>query len=118
MLGDAVISPSVAVSDMEKAKQFYGGTLELQVVNENPGGVVYKCSASRLFVYQSEFAGSNKATYAGWIVDDVPAVAEWLKGKGVQLEHYDNLPGVTLEGDIHKMGDNFQAIWFKDPDGN
>ncbi len=118
MLGDAIVSPSVAVSDMERAKKFFGESLGLKVDSENPGGVVYKCGASRLFVYQSQYAGTNKATYAGWIVDDVPAVAEELKSKGVSLEHYPDMPGVKLEGDVHKMGDNFMAIWFTDPDGN
>ena len=39
-----------------------------------------------------------------------------LKGKGVSFEHYE-LPGTTLDGDVHVMGD-MKAAWFKDPDGN
>jgi hypothetical protein len=27
------------------------------------------------------------------------------------------MPGMTLEGDVHVMGD-FKGAWFKDPDGN
>lgn len=118
MLGDAIVSPSVAVSDLERAKTFYSQTLGLAIDQENPGGVTYKCGQSRLFVYESQYAGTNKATYAGWIVEDVPAVAAELKSKGVSLQHYPDMPGVTLEGDVHKMGDDFMAIWFTDPDGN
>jgi hypothetical protein len=42
-------------------------------------------------------------------------VAE-LKRKGVTFEHY-ALPGLTLEGDIHRAGD-FRVAWWKDPAGN
>ena len=43
-------------------------------------------------------------------------VAE-LKAKGVTFEHYDDLPGLTRKGDIHRAGD-FRVAWFKDPAGN
>lgn len=119
MLGDADVAPSIAVSDLEAAKQFYEGVLGLTKVNESPGGVLYKSGNSNVFVYPSSSAGTNQATYAGWVSDDVPGVAEALKAKGVTLEHYDNMPGVTREGDVHVMDEGgLQAIWFKDPDGN
>jgi hypothetical protein len=71
---------------------------------------------STLFVYPSEYAGTNKATYASWTVDDVAATVTELKGKGIAFEQYD-LPGMTRDGDIHTMGPE-TAAWFKDPDGN
>ena len=40
-----------------------------------------------------------------------------LKAKGVAFEHYDNLPGLTVQGDVHVGGD-MKVAWFKDPDGN
>ena len=71
-----------------------------------------------VFVYPSEFAGTNKATAISWGVgDDMEAIISDLKGKGVTFEHYDSLPGVTMQGDVHVMGD-LKAAWFKDPDGN
>ncbi len=117
MLGDANCGPAIAVSDIEAAKKFYQDVLGLKQLKESPGGVSYQSGESQIFVYPSSFAGTNKATYAGWTVDDVPAVAEALKAKGVALEHYPDMPGVTLEGDVHSMGD-LKAIWFKDPSGN
>ncbi len=39
-----------------------------------------------------------------------------LKNKGVAFEHYE-MPGSTLEGDVHVFGD-MRVAWFKDPDGN
>lgn len=106
--------------DMEAAKNFYGETLGLEVLEETPGdsGVIYQSGSGKIFVYVSEHAGTNKATAASWDVDDVPSTVEALKGKGVTFEHYDNLPGVTRDGDIHSMGEEFQGAWFKDPAGN
>jgi catechol 2,3-dioxygenase-like lactoylglutathione lyase family enzyme len=108
----------VAVRDLAKGKEFYGGTLGLQQVDENPGGVAYRCGTGQMFVYQSDTAGSGKATAACWLVPDVAAAVDELKEKGITFEHYD-FPGMELHGDVHSMMDGAaQAAWFKDPDGN
>jgi catechol 2,3-dioxygenase-like lactoylglutathione lyase family enzyme len=117
MLGGSDCVATIAVSDQEAARKFYEGVLGLEQAMESPGGVFYKSGKTGVFVYPSEYAGSNKATAASWMASDVPAVAEALKAKGVSLEHYPDLPGVTMEGDVHVMGE-LNAIWFKDPDGN
>lgn len=116
MLGEFNVFATVAVSDINKAKEFYGDTLGLQQTDENPGGVTYQSGTGKIFVYQSPTAGKNEATSAAWDVDDIESVAEALKAKGVSFEQYD-FPGGTREGDIHIMG-NMKAAWFKDPDGN
>lgn len=117
MLGDADISAVLAVKDLGEAKKFYGDVLGLQKAGEDPGGVNYKSGKTNVYVYPSELAGTNKATAAGWTVSDLEKVVEELKAKGVSFEHYDDLPGTKLEGDVHVMG-NFKAVWFKDPSGN
>ena len=117
MLGDANVTATIAVKDIEQAKKFYGDTLGLKLDKESPGGVSYTSGATKLFVYPSQYAGTNQATSASWTVQDVESVVQSLKGKGVPFEQYDNLPGVTRNGDIHVMG-QLKAAWFKDPDGN
>lgn len=118
MLGDKDVSAVLAQKDMAVARKFYEETLGLAVDKETAdGGVLYKSGNGRVFIYQSGFAGSNQATALAWNVEDVDSIAADLKGKGVALEHYDNLPNVTLEGDVHVMGP-VRAIWFKDPSGN
>ena len=78
---------------------------------------VRKSGNTGIFVYPSpQFAGTNKATAAAWNVEDVDGVVGALKSKGVSFEHYD-LPGATLEGDVHVMGE-MRAAWFTDRDGN
>jgi catechol 2,3-dioxygenase-like lactoylglutathione lyase family enzyme len=116
MLGDSPVVANVAVSDMDAAKQFYQNKLGLNQTDESPAGVMYGQGEGRLFVYQSQTAGSGQATCASWKVDDVRAAVDELTSKGINFEHYD-MPGGTYQDGIHTMGD-MQAAWFKDPDGN
>jgi predicted enzyme related to lactoylglutathione lyase len=118
MLSDSPVVAVVAVSDMDGAKAFYGGTLGLSPSDmDEPGGVLYDCGAgTRLLVYESGFAGTNQATAASWQVADLAGEVEALKAKGITFEQYD-LPGMQREGEIHVM-DNLRAVWFKDPEGN
>ncbi len=118
MVGAAKVSPTIGVSDLAKATEFYGGVLGLKVVRENEYEVVYESGASNLAIYVTEFAGTNQATYATWEVSDIDAEVEALKAEGVGFEHYE-MPGVILEGEVHLLGESGEkAAWFKDPDGN
>ncbi len=117
MLGAKNVHAIVAVKDLARARKFYEETLGLQEIDENPGGVMFQSGGSKLFVYPSEFAGTNQANAASWEVEDIEATVDELKSKGITFEHYDNIEGVTREGEIHIMGP-MKAAWFKDPDGN
>jgi catechol 2,3-dioxygenase-like lactoylglutathione lyase family enzyme len=116
MLGSSNVCATIAVSDMDKAAKFYGETLGLEKDKEGGGGIFFKSGNGGIFVYQSGTAGTNKATYAAWMVDDVEGTAKALKDKGVSFEQYDDLAG-ERDGDIHIMGD-IKSAWFTDPDGN
>ena len=63
-----------------------------QVDAEGDEVVVYQSGDSRLNVYRSQYAGTNKATAVTWTVDDVEGEVRTLKSKGVAFEHYD-MPG-------------------------
>jgi hypothetical protein len=86
------------------------------VQSPQPEVANYRSGNSIFLVYQSQLAGTNKATAATWTVDDTEAEVRALKAKGVTFEHY-QFPGMTLKGDVHVMGD-MKAAWLKDPDGN
>jgi catechol 2,3-dioxygenase-like lactoylglutathione lyase family enzyme len=110
---------TVATKDLAAARKFYEGTLGLAVVVDNaPTAITFKSGkSSQLIVYQSTFAGTNKATAVNWIVDaDVEGVVAELRGRGVAFEHYD-MPGIERSGDLHVAG-GWKSAWFKDPDGN
>lgn len=116
MLENATVFATIAVKDLDEGKQFYGTTLGLKQVDENPGGVTFESGGSRLFVYPAPSAGTNQATSASWKVDDVDAAVDELKAKGIKFEHYD-MPGGTWDGDVISWGD-MKSAWFKDPSGN
>jgi catechol 2,3-dioxygenase-like lactoylglutathione lyase family enzyme len=120
MLADTPAVATIAVKNLQAARRFYEGSLGLKPAGgeQQPGVMNYESGDSRLLVYESQFAGTNKATAATWIVgDQIDAIVKTLKGKGVPFEHYD-MPGLTLQGDVHVGGDNMKAAWCKDPDGN
>lgn len=118
MLANKDVAANIAVKDMARAQKFYEGTLGLKETGRMGEDVTsYKSGNSTVFVYRSEFAGTNKATCMTWTVgDDVESIARALKSKGVAFEHYD-MPGTKLEGDVH-VGHGMKVAWFKDPDGN
>jgi catechol 2,3-dioxygenase-like lactoylglutathione lyase family enzyme len=117
MLADKNAMATIAVKDIAAAKKFYEGTLGLKPSGVDTGVVTYRSGNSIIVVYQSQFAGTNKATSATWSVgDEIEAFIRTLKNAGVPFEHYD-LPGLRREGDVHFAGE-FKAAWFKDPDGN
>jgi catechol 2,3-dioxygenase-like lactoylglutathione lyase family enzyme len=118
MLGSKDAAATLAVSDLQRARDFYENTLGLTPVQEPPGAILYKSGNSVVLVYPSEYAGTNRATAASWAVgDDFDAIVEDLRAKGVTFQRYDDLPDTKREGDVHIAGE-FRAVWFKDPDGN
>jgi len=117
MLGDNDAIATIAVKNVEVARDFYVGKLGLkQEPSEEPVVLVCKSGNSVIFIYESQYAGTNKATSCTWAVDDVQEVVQALKSKGIVFEHYD-LPNTTREGDVHVAGKT-KVAWFKDPDGN
>jgi len=117
VLGNIDAIATIAVRNIEAARKFYEGTLGLKSAPGQEKGVLgYRSGSSNVLVYESQFAGTNKATAVTWAVEDLEDVIRDLKSKGVRFEHYD-LPGTTRKGDVHGGG-RTKAAWFKDPDGN
>jgi predicted enzyme related to lactoylglutathione lyase len=108
---------TIAVRNVEAVKKFYESTLGLKPeASQETGVLTFKSGNTSILVYQSQYAGTNKATAATWAVEDLEGTVRDLKAKGVRFEHYD-MPGTTRQGDVHGSGKT-KAAWFKDPDGN
>jgi catechol 2,3-dioxygenase-like lactoylglutathione lyase family enzyme len=118
MLSDKEAVAMIAVKDIKAAAEFYEGILGLvKLSTEGDEVITYRSGSSKVNIYHSEYAGTNRATCVLWDVgDEIDAIAAKLKARGVQFEHYD-MPGLTLDGDVH-VGDGMKVAWFKDPDGN
>ena len=118
-LSDCRVQALLAVSDLDRAKRFYGHQLGLVPGEEDEQGVTYPCAdGTAIFVYLSpENAGRSPATVAGWFVDDLDQLMDELASRGVAFERYDQ-PGIkTDERGVFDSG-RFRAAWVKDPDGN
>lgn len=116
MIGKADATPMIAVRDLDRARTFYEETLGLEQVDDFGEGFILRSGDTKLSVYRSEFAGTNKATALTFDVDDIDSEVRDLKDKGIAFEHYD-LEGLERDGDIYR-GASMKTAWFKDPDGN
>ena len=118
-LSDSRVDTVIAVSDLEKARQFYESQLGLRRVEVDQGGVRYTCGeGTRVFIYASqENAGTASGTVAGWLVDDLDATMSELASRGVSFERYDQPGLATDERGVFDAG-GFRAAWIRDPDGN
>lgn len=120
MLRDKDAIATLAVKDIEVAREFYEGKLGLEPADEDgePSTLTLKSGSTRIFIYESKYAGTNQATAINFLVGgDIDRIVQDLRGKGVAFEHYEGLPDTTLEGDVHVSGD-LRLAWLKDPDGN
>ncbi len=110
----------LAVSDMERAREFYEGKLGLSVGTDSGDNVAYRCGEETVMhVYSSpEHAGKSTATLASWYVDDALDVVDELTARGVAFERYDAGPIITDEKGIATFDGGAKVAYFKDPDGN
>ena len=121
MLGKAEIAAIVPVSNVDKAVDYYGGALglELQIRRDDlPENreAEFRGGDGTLVVYESVAAGQSRGTVAGFRVDDIDSVVAGLRERGVAFEEYD-LPDLKTENGIASIGD-LRAAWARDPDGN
>lgn len=115
MLKDKNSSAIVAVVDLERACDFYGNVLELERLGKQAQVAEFRTGSTSLIVYESEFAGTNKANAVVWSLgEEIDEIVRALTAKGVLFEHYD---GMDYADGIHHDG-AFKMSWFKDPDGN
>jgi catechol 2,3-dioxygenase-like lactoylglutathione lyase family enzyme len=119
-LNEYKVVAGLAVSDMDRAREFYEGKLGLSVGIDSGDNVAYRCAAgSVLHVYLSpEHAGKSRATLASWYVDDVERVVDELTSKGVAFQGYDQGPIITNEKGIATFERDAKVAYFRDPDGN
>ena len=108
----------IAVDDLEKARQFYGDTLgvNVEVLDEENGLVTLHLAGDRdTLVYLSPGMQPASYTILNFIVDDVEAAVDELSGRGVDFERYE---GFDQDERGIARGPGPNIAWFKDPAGN
>ncbi len=117
MLRNSPFYAGFAVDDIVRAKEFYGQTLGVKVV-ESDGGLLslHAANGYAVLIYPKLNHEPAAHTILNFPVDDIEAAVDWLTGRGVKFEHYDQGPVRTNEKGIAHPGP-WQA-WFRDPAGN
>jgi catechol 2,3-dioxygenase-like lactoylglutathione lyase family enzyme/uncharacterized pyridoxamine 5'-phosphate oxidase family protein len=125
VLRDSDVATRLPAQDLNRARSFYADKLGLEPSEERPGGLRYRCGGGHFSLFQSTGAASGDHTQMAWEVDDVEAVVEVLRGRGVVFEEVD-VPGLhTVDGVAHVEGNypsaggvGERAAWFRDSEGN
>src|SRR5918998_2301963 len=104
-----------AVDDVQKAREFYEGTLGLKVTEENDALTLHIAGDRPTFVYPRPDHTPAEYTILNFPVDDVEQAVDELTARGVQFEHYE---GFEQDDKGIFRGDGPLIAWFKDPAGN
>jgi catechol 2,3-dioxygenase-like lactoylglutathione lyase family enzyme len=115
MFADTRAISGFAVDDMEKAREFYGGTLGLRTSVQHDIMTLHLADDRDTIVYPKPGHHPADYTILNFQVDDIDYVVDQLAERGVRLEHYEGL-GQDEKG-INRAGGPYIA-WFKDPAGN
>ena len=106
----------VGSSDLDSARDFYGGVLEFELREELPHALVASVSGTELWITKVDAVAPAAYTVLGWAVDDIEATVDRVASLGVTFLRYDGMGqddrGIWTELD----GDRW--AWFFDPDGN
>ncbi|MDB5247592.1 MAG: glyoxalase [Segetibacter sp.] len=107
-----------SVDNIEKAKEFYGGVLGLQVV-ENKMGILELqiAGGTTIIIYPKPNHTPATFTILNFPVADTEKAVEDLTKLGISFEQYDYEDFKTDEKGIFRGGGPLIA-WFKDPAGN
>ena len=119
MLSDFAAVPTLAVSDLQRAREFYEGVLGFASVGDVADGVMYPSGNGSFLVYPSAFAGTNKATAMSLQVSAEAFDAEVaaLRERGVTFDVFE-MDQITWDNGVASLPDGSRAAWFTDPDGN
>ena len=117
MLNESVAFGGFSVDDIERAREFYRGTLGLVVLEENGMLWLELAGGHRVLVYPKRDHVPASYTVLNFPVDDVEATVADLTDRGVQFEHYEGTPSATDDKGIFRGGGPLIA-WFTDPAGN
>ena len=105
-----------AVPDLEQAREFYEGTLGLNVSEDNDLLILHLAGGRDTLVYPKPDHTPATYTILNFQVDDIDAAVDQLTQRGVQFERYDGF-GQDEKGISRDQGGP-PIAWFTDPAGN
>jgi catechol 2,3-dioxygenase-like lactoylglutathione lyase family enzyme len=115
-----------AVDDVARAKEFYGTTLGLDVVDASlgvegadvPTGLEIRIGPqTTILVYPKADHSPATFTILNFVVEDIERAVDELTARGVSFEQYETGPKTDAMG-IHRTPEVRPVAWFRDPAGN
>jgi catechol 2,3-dioxygenase-like lactoylglutathione lyase family enzyme len=116
MFENSIAVATLPASDLERARRFWHDVFGLDPVRSDMGGDNYVIGGIGVLVYESQFAGTNKATAFSIMTDDLDRDMTALRVKGVTFHDYD-LPDLKTENGVMDL-DGERGAWFDDSEGN
>ena len=117
MFKDTRAFSGFSVNDLQRAKEFYGQTLGLDVSEANGLLQLHLAGGATILVYPKDNHTPATFTILNFPVGNIEQAVDELAGKGVQFESYNAGDLVTDEKGISRGGGP-NIAWFKDPAGN
>lgn len=106
----------VSTTDTERARQFYGEVLGLELRSESPFALVFDANGTMLRVTRADELALAPYTVLGWRVADIAQAVADLSRRGVAFLRFEGMSQDVLGIWTTPGGD--RVAWFKDPDGN
>ena len=117
MFKDAKAFSGFSVDDIPKAKEFYGGTLGLEVSEEWGMLTLRLGGGANVLVYpKGDEHTPASFTILNFPVADDARAGDELTAAGVPFEHYEGEYGTDEKGIFR--GEGPTIAWFRDPAGN
>ena len=106
-----------SANDIAKEKEFYAGTLGLDVSEAHGILTLRLAGGHNVIIYPKPKHVPATFTVLNFPVDDVDLAVDELKKRGVRCEQY-NLPDLKTDEKGIMRGNGPTIAWFKDPAGN
>ena len=116
MLKDSMVVATIPVTDLDRAKRFYGETLGLTFLWENPASVRFGGGGGTQISVFRRGPSTADHTLSHFEVSDIDGVVRELESRDVTFIDYGDGPLQTT-GHIAQLGPA-RVAWFRDPDGN
>src|SRR5262245_39588288 len=116
MFRDTRAFSGFAVPDLEAAKAFYGGTLGLEVTEDDGLLTLHIAGGRAVLVYPKPDHEPATYTILNFPVDDIDRAVDGLAAAGVEFESYTGDLETDEKGVFRKAGP--PIAWFRDPAGN
>src|SRR3954468_3206913 len=91
MLGTHAVVAFIATSDGVAARDFYGKTLGLRLISDEPWALVFDANGTTLRIQKVEAFTPFPFTALGWSVPDIERIVAELEKRGIGLERFDGM---------------------------